>query len=85
MSCGFCGAEAVGLGAGFEDGRVVGDAVDDGGDEAGVGEDGSPFTEGQVCPDGDGGFFVAIVDELGKLFRRLRKFAIEQANVFQGR
>ena len=62
------GAEAVGLGAGFEDGRVVGDAVDDGGDEAGVGEDGSPFAERQVCPDGDGGFFVSFGDDLEEEF-----------------
>src|SRR5579871_3198229 len=54
------GAEPVGLGAGFEDGGVEGDAVDYGGDEAGVGEDGSPFAERQVCPDRDRGAFVAL-------------------------
>lgn len=49
---GRAGAEAVGLGAGFEDVGVEGDAVDDGGDQAGVGEDGAPFAEGQVGGDG---------------------------------
>jgi hypothetical protein len=43
---GLAGAEPVGLGAGLEDVSVEGDAVDDRGDEAGVGEDGSPFIRG---------------------------------------
>jgi hypothetical protein len=40
---GLAGGEPVGLGAGFEDVGVEGDAVDDRSDEPGVGEDGSPF------------------------------------------
>ena len=41
--CGLASGEPVGLGAGFDDVGVVGDPVDDGGDEAGVGDDGAPF------------------------------------------
>jgi hypothetical protein len=44
--------------------RVEGDAVDDGGDEAGVGEHGSPFAERQICRDRDGGSFLAFGDDL---------------------
>jgi hypothetical protein len=62
------GAEPVGLGAGFEDVGVEGDPVDEGGDEAGVGEDGSPFAERQVGPDRDGGAFVAFGDDLEQQF-----------------
>jgi len=47
---------------------VEGDAVDDGGDEAGVGEDGAPFAEGQVGGDGDGGAFFAFGDDLEEQF-----------------
>jgi hypothetical protein len=61
---GFAGGEPVGLGAGFDDAGVVGDAVDDGGDEAGVGEHGSPFAERQVGGDGDGGSFFSFGDDL---------------------
>ena len=43
---------------------VEGDAVDDRGDQAWVGEDGSPFAEGQVGPDRDGGAFLAFGDDL---------------------
>ena len=63
-AAGLAGAEPVGLGAGFEDAGVEGDPVDDGGDEAGVGEDGAPFAEGQVGGDGDGGSFLALGDDL---------------------
>jgi hypothetical protein len=61
---GFAGAESVGLGAGFEDVGVEGDAVDDGGDEAGVGEYGSPFAEGQVGCYADACSFFAFGDDL---------------------
>jgi transposase len=43
------------MGAGLDDVGIEGDAVDDGGDEAGVGVDGAPFAERQVGADGDGG------------------------------
>ena len=43
MSAGCGGAQAVGLGAGLDDVGVEGEAVDDGGGEAGVGEDGCPI------------------------------------------
>jgi hypothetical protein len=39
---------SVGLGAGLDDVGVEGDPVDDGGDEAGVGDDLAPFAERQV-------------------------------------
>ena len=65
---GFAGAEAVGLGAGFDDVGVEGDSVDDRGDEAGVGEDGSPLAEGQVACDADGGFFLSFGDDLEEQF-----------------
>jgi hypothetical protein len=64
LAGGFAGAEPVGLGAGLEDVGVEGDPVDDRGDEAGVGEDGSPFAERQVGPDRDGGSFLAFGDDL---------------------
>jgi hypothetical protein len=41
---------------------VEGDAVDDGGDEARVGEHSSPFAERQIC--GDGGSFLSFGDDL---------------------
>jgi len=43
---------------------VEGDAVDDGSDEARVGEHGSPFAERQVRADGDGGSFFSFGDDL---------------------
>ena len=58
------GAQPVGLGAGFEDVGVEGDPVHDRGNEAGVGEDGAPFAERQVGPDGDGGSFFSLGDDL---------------------
>jgi len=63
-SSGFAGPQAVGLGAGFEDVGIEGDAVDDRGDQARVGEDGAPFAEGQVGRDRDGGAFFAFGDDL---------------------
>ena len=65
---GLAGAESVGVGAGLDDVGVEGDAVDDRGDQAGVGEDGSPFAEGQVGRDGDGGSFFAFGDDLEEQF-----------------
>jgi len=43
---------------------VEGDAVDDGGNEAGVGDHGSPFAEGEVGCDRDGGFLFAFGEDL---------------------
>ena len=43
---------------------VEGDAVDDRGDQARVGEDAAPFAEGQVGRDGDAGSFLAFGDDL---------------------
>jgi hypothetical protein len=43
---------------------VEGDAVDDRGDQAGIGEYGAPFAERQVGPDADGGAFLAFGDDL---------------------
>jgi hypothetical protein len=47
---------------------VEGDAVDDGGDEAGVGDDLAPFGEGEVGGDGDGGAFFSFGDDLEEQF-----------------
>ena len=46
-----CRGEAVAGGAGFDDVGAVGDAVDDGGCEPGVGEGPAPFREGRVAHD----------------------------------
>ena len=56
------------MGAGLDDVSVEGDAVDDGGDEAGVGEHGSPFAERQIGPDRDGGSFLPLGDDLEQQF-----------------
>ena len=69
---GLAGAQSVGLGAGFEDVGVEGDAVDDRGDQAGVGEDGAPFAEGQVGGDSDRGAFFAFGDDLEQQFGSAR-------------
>ena len=62
-------AEAPGLGAGVDDVCAVGEAVDDGFGESGVGEDLGPFAEGQVGGDDQAAAFVAfgedLEDELG--------------------
>jgi hypothetical protein len=58
------GAQPVGLGAGLEDVGIEGDPVHDGGDQAGVGEDGAPFAEREVGPDRDGGSFLPLGDDL---------------------
>ena len=47
-SSGFACPQAVGLGAGFEDVGIEGDAVDDRGDQARVGEDGAPLLKGRL-------------------------------------
>ena len=57
-------AEPVGLGAGLDDVGVEGDAVDDGGDEAGVGDDFAPFAEGEVRGDGDAGLLLSFGQDL---------------------
>ena len=63
-AAGLAGGEPVALGAGLQDVGVEGDAVDDGGDEPGVGEHGSPLAERQIRPDGDGGSFLPFGDDL---------------------
>ncbi len=50
LAGGFAAAEPVGLGAGLQDVGVEGDPVDDGGDRAGVGEDGAPLLNGRFVP-----------------------------------
>ena len=62
-----CG-ESVAVGAGFDDVGFVGDAVDDGGGEAGVGEGFGPFGEGGVGGDGDGCSFFAFGEDLEEEF-----------------
>src|SRR4051794_6597333 len=57
-------AEAPALGAGVDDVGLVGDAVDDGLGETGVGEDLGPFAEGQVGGDDQAAAFVAFGDDL---------------------
>ena len=69
---GCAGAEAVGLSAGFEDVGVEGDAVDDGGDQAWVGEHSAPFAERQVGRDRDRGAFLAFSDDLEQQFGSAR-------------
>jgi hypothetical protein len=69
---GLAGGELVGLGAGFDDVGVEGDAVDDGSDEARLGEHGSPFAERQVRADGDGGSFFSFGDDLAEQFGAAR-------------
>src|SRR5260370_42258310 len=55
-SCrGLAGGEPVGLGAGFDDVGVEGDAVDDGGDEAGGGGHRAPLAGQPGGAGGDGG------------------------------
>ena len=51
---------------------VEGDAVDDGRDQAWVGEDGAPFAEGQVGGDRDRRAFFAFGDDLEQQFRSAR-------------
>ena len=60
--------ESVAGGAGFDDGGVVGEAVDDGGAEAGVGEGFGPAAEGFVGGDRDGGFLFAFGEDLEQQF-----------------
>ena len=65
---GFAGAQPVGLGAGFEDVGVEGDAVDDGGDKARVGKHCSPFGKWQVGGDRYRCSFLAFGDDLEQQF-----------------
>ena len=62
-------AEAPGLAAGVDDVGAVGEAVNDGFGQAGVGEDPGPLAEGQVGGDDQAAAFVAfgedLEDELG--------------------
>jgi hypothetical protein len=57
-------AEAPGLAAGLDDVGLVGEAVDDGLGESGVGEDLGPFAEGQVGGDDQAAAFVAFGEDL---------------------
>src|SRR5688572_16525785 len=63
-SPGAAGAVAVGLGARLDDVGVEGDAVDDGGDEAGVSDDAAPFAEGKVAGQPDGGLLLPLGEHL---------------------
>src|SRR3954470_14429735 len=66
-SCALAGeavAEAPGLGAGVDDVRAVGEAVDDGFGESGVGEDLGPFAEREVGGDDQAAAFVALREDL---------------------
>jgi hypothetical protein len=56
--------EAPGLGAGVDDVGFVGEAVDDGFREAGVGEDLCPFAEREVGRDYQAAAFVALGEDL---------------------
>src|ERR1039458_9481191 len=56
-------AEAPGLVAGVDDVGAVGEAVDDGFRESGVGEDLRPFAEREVCGDDHRRAFVALADD----------------------
>ena len=60
--------EAVGVGAGFDDGGVVGEAVDDRGAQAGVGEGVGPGGEGLVGRDRDGVLLLAFGEDLEQQF-----------------
>ena len=62
------GVEAVAGGAGLDDVGVVGDAVDDGGGEAGVGEGFGPFAEWGVGGDSDCGAFFSFGEDLEEQF-----------------
>ena len=57
-------AEAPGLGAGVDDVGLVGEAVDDGLGEPGVGEDLGPVAEGEVGRDDKAAAFVAFGEDL---------------------
>jgi hypothetical protein len=57
-------AEAPGLGAGVDDVGAVGESVDDGLREPGVGEDLGPFAERQVRRDDQAAAFVAFGEDL---------------------
>jgi hypothetical protein len=61
-------AEAVAVVAGLDDVGVEGEPVNDGGDEAGVGDDVAPFAEWQVGGDGDRVFLFAFGDDLEQQF-----------------
>ena len=56
--------EPVAVGAGLDDVGAVGDAIDDGGGQARVGEGLGPFAERGVRGDGDSGSFFAFGEDL---------------------
>src|SRR5215471_18199931 len=60
--------EAVGVGAGFDDGAVEGEPVDDGGAEAGVGEGLGPAAERLVGGDPDTRLFLPLGQNLEQQF-----------------
>ena len=60
--------EAVAGGAGFDDGSAVGEAVDDRGAQAGVGEGLGPAAERFVGGDRDGGLLFAFGEDLEQQF-----------------
>ena len=60
--------EPVAGGAGLDDVGAVGDAVDDSGCEAFVGEGFGPFAERRVGRDRDGGAFFAFGEDLEEEF-----------------
>lgn len=57
-------AEAPGVGAGVDDVGAVGEPVDDGFGESGVGEDLGPLAEGEVGGDDQRASFVAFGEDL---------------------
>ena len=63
-----CRGEAVAGGAGFDDVCAVGDAVDDGGCEPGVGEGPAPFREGRVAHDRYCGALLTLGQDLEEEF-----------------
>jgi hypothetical protein len=60
--------QAVGVGAGFDDGDVEREPVDDGGAEAQVGESFGPAGERFVGSDGDGVLLVPFGEDLEEEF-----------------
>lgn len=61
---GFAVCEAVGVDAGFDDGAVEGEPVDDGGAKPGVGEGFGPAGEGLVGGNRDGVLLLAFGQDL---------------------
>lgn len=57
-------SESVGVGAGFDDGAVEGESIDDGGAEARIGEGFCPARKGFVSRDGDRVLFLSFGEDL---------------------